>query len=223
VCRSLCDVDEDGQLNQAEFAIALHMTRLVMEGASLPSSLPSSLSEVVHKSVNPDDSISRAKTNQVLKCQSAFLSFCENINNIGYITAEAAQYLLTNSQLAKGHLFHIWKLSDIDRDGRLSFKEFVVAMHLIFVAKLGKHLPLSIDHQSLFPSDFESICKNVAGHVSRKTPVSQPSSVPPVPLCVIPMDLPSIATAFKSIPSSKFLDGKFTSFVGDPFHTSRVR
>merc|ERR1719401_733678 len=43
-------------------------------------------------------------------------------------------------------LSRIWDLSDLDRDGRLSLREFVCAMHLLELAKAGKQLPKRTTH-----------------------------------------------------------------------------
>lgn len=43
------------------------------------------------------------------------------------------------------------KLSDLDKDGHLTFQEFTIAMHLIFVSKLGYILPVHLDPTTILP------------------------------------------------------------------------
>ena len=88
VYRKLADIDEDGQLNAAEFAVALHLTQLALDGLLPPTSLPSSLRSLILKVLAPQEYIPTAKTNQIEKCQSAFLSFCENVSNTGYLSGK---------------------------------------------------------------------------------------------------------------------------------------
>lgn len=88
VYRKLADIDEDGQLNPAEFAVALHLTQLALDGLLPPTSLPSSLRSLILKVLAPQEYIPTAKTNQIEKCQSAFLSFCENVSNTGYLSGK---------------------------------------------------------------------------------------------------------------------------------------
>ncbi|XP_003385913.1 PREDICTED: epidermal growth factor receptor substrate 15 homolog [Amphimedon queenslandica] len=213
----LSDINEDGMLDAAEFAVALHLTQTCLAGSPLPPSLPPDLLSLIQKVTNPNGYISPSKNNQVLKCQSAFLSFCENVNNKGYLTAEAARYLLTNSQLSKAHLFHIWKLADADKDGRLSFEEFVISMHLIFVAKLDQPLPIHLNNITLLPDEFNLTAKRVAALVSEKPSCRESTPPPSIPMFVVPTEYPYISTVFKSIPPERFKNGKFDSFVGNPF------
>ncbi len=44
----------------------------------------------------------------------------------------------------------------MDCDGRLNFMEFTVAMHLIFIAKLGYVLPVDLDPNTILPASVSS-------------------------------------------------------------------
>ncbi|KAF4676206.1 hypothetical protein FOL47_006597 [Perkinsus chesapeaki] len=48
---------------------------------------------------------------------------------------------MTKSHVNQKELSHIWDLSDKDRDGKLSYSEFLVAMHLISRAREGYKIP----------------------------------------------------------------------------------
>uniref|UniRef100_A0A8B9GWP8 Intersectin 2b n=1 Tax=Astyanax mexicanus TaxID=7994 RepID=A0A8B9GWP8_ASTMX len=58
-----------------------------------------------------------------------------------------ASTLLTQSQLAT-----IWNLADMDKDGKLKAEEFILAMHLVDIAKQGQPLPITLPVDLVPPS-----------------------------------------------------------------------
>ena len=67
-----------------------------------------------------------------------------------YIIGADVRPILAKSELNNTILAKVWELSDIDKDGRLSCDEFVIAMHLIEKAKGGLNLPRTLPPE-LFP------------------------------------------------------------------------
>uniref|UniRef100_A0A1A7XRC7 RALBP1 associated Eps domain containing 2 n=1 Tax=Iconisemion striatum TaxID=60296 RepID=A0A1A7XRC7_9TELE len=81
------------------------------------------------------------------------------------ILGAVAKNFFTKSKLPIPELSHIWELSDVDRDGALTFTEFCIAFHLIVARKNGYALPESlpatlqpgfIQHEEEIPDSPES-------------------------------------------------------------------
>ncbi|XP_034036454.1 ralBP1-associated Eps domain-containing protein 2 isoform X2 [Thalassophryne amazonica] len=83
-----------------------------------------------------------------------------------FILGAVAKDFFTKSKLPIPELSHIWELSDVDRDGALTFSEFCTAFHLIVARKNGYPLPDSLpptlrlrfwQHEDVIPDTPESV------------------------------------------------------------------
>ncbi|XP_015246254.1 PREDICTED: ralBP1-associated Eps domain-containing protein 2 isoform X1 [Cyprinodon variegatus] len=79
------------------------------------------------------------------------------------ILGAVAKNFFTKSKLPIPELSHIWELSDVDRDGALTFSEFCIAFHLIVARKNGYPLP-----ESLPPTLQPGFAQRGEEHVSQR-------------------------------------------------------
>lgn len=79
----------------------------------------------------------------------------------GFVHAEEGKHQLQKTGLPDETLRNIWDMSDLDRDGRLSLREFVCAMHLASESQRGRPLPTELDHRHQ-----EGLVRNVERLVS---------------------------------------------------------
>ncbi|XP_054002399.1 intersectin-1 isoform X6 [Hylaeus anthracinus] len=70
----------------------------------------------------------------------------------GFLSGPQARNIMVQSQLHQRVLADIWALADMDSDGRLSCDEFVLAMHLCDVAKLGEKIPTTLPIELIPPA-----------------------------------------------------------------------
>ncbi|XP_043521564.1 intersectin-1 isoform X12 [Frieseomelitta varia] len=70
----------------------------------------------------------------------------------GFLSGPQARNIMVQSQLPQQILAQIWALADMDSDGRLSCDEFVLAMHLCDIAKLGEKIPTTLPIELIPPA-----------------------------------------------------------------------
>ncbi|XP_026672719.1 intersectin-1 isoform X4 [Ceratina calcarata] len=70
----------------------------------------------------------------------------------GFLSGPQARNIMVQSQLPQKVLAQIWALADMDSDGRLSCDEFVLAMHLCDIAKLGEKIPSTLPVELIPPA-----------------------------------------------------------------------
>ncbi|XP_048105795.1 intersectin-2a isoform X3 [Alosa alosa] len=96
--------------------------------------------------------------------QAARLKYRQQFNSLdklmsGYLSGPQVRNALTASNLTQTQLATIWNLADVDQDGQLQADEFILAMHLVDLAKTGQPLPLSLPLE-LVPPSFRSLSRS---------------------------------------------------------------
>jgi len=62
----------------------------------------------------------------------------------GFVPGDTGRRLLERKGIVGEVLEKVWRLSDLDRDGRLSLREFVCALHLAEQTRSGRPLPMEV-------------------------------------------------------------------------------
>ncbi|XP_061563362.1 intersectin-2-like isoform X2 [Cololabis saira] len=87
--------------------------------------------------------------------QASRLKYRQQFNTLdklmsGYLSGPQVRNALIASNLTQTQLATIWNLADVNKDGQLRADEFILAMHLVDMAKTGRPLPLTLP-QDLVP------------------------------------------------------------------------
>eukprot|EP00927_Polykrikos_kofoidii_P056838 TRINITY_DN50925_c0_g1_i1.p1 TRINITY_DN50925_c0_g1~~TRINITY_DN50925_c0_g1_i1.p1 ORF type:complete len:681 (-),score=147.83 TRINITY_DN50925_c0_g1_i1:182-2224(-) len=104
-------------------------------------------------------------------------SFEQAVGVDGFVSAEEGKQRLQKTRLPDQMLKNIWDLSDLDRDYRLSFREFVCAMHLATHASNGQPLPVEVrpEQQATFAQSVERLAVGKKGKHSADGDVARTS------------------------------------------------
>ncbi|XP_020570160.1 intersectin-2 isoform X3 [Oryzias latipes] len=89
--------------------------------------------------------------------QASRLKYRQQFNTLdklmsGYLSGPQVRNALMASNLTQTQLATIWYLADVDKDGQLRADEFILAMHLVDMAKTGYPLPLTLPQDLVPPS-----------------------------------------------------------------------
>ncbi|KAF7666555.1 hypothetical protein LDENG_00101420 [Lucifuga dentata] len=89
--------------------------------------------------------------------QASRLKYRQQFNTLdklmsGYLSGPQVRNALMASNLTQTQLATIWTLADVDKDGQLRADEFILAMHLVDMAKTGRPLPLTLPRDLIPPS-----------------------------------------------------------------------
>ncbi|XP_078069024.1 intersectin-2-like isoform X3 [Mustelus asterias] len=128
----------------------LHKAQSLIDLGSSSSSSSSSTSLVSPKISSSDWGVPQPAR---LRYRQLFNSLDKSMS--GYLSGPQARNALVQSNLSHNQLATIWNLADVDQDGKLRAEEFILAMHLIEMAKSGQPLPLTLPPE-LTPPSFRS-------------------------------------------------------------------
>ncbi|XP_072295244.1 ralBP1-associated Eps domain-containing protein 2 [Eucyclogobius newberryi] len=117
-----------------------HSVELPSAAAIVPAGSSERLDQ--QGAVYPDDDPWRITEEQLQYYTNQFTSLQPDLGAL--IIGAVAKDFFTKSKLPIPELSHIWELSDMDRDGALTFSEFCTAFHLIVARKNGYPLPESL-------------------------------------------------------------------------------
>ncbi|KAM6906233.1 intersectin-2a isoform 2-T2 [Lycodopsis pacificus] len=131
--------------------------------------------------------------------QGARLKYRQQFNTLdklmsGYLSGPQVRNALIASNLTQTQLATIWSLADVDKDGQLQADEFILAMHLVDMAKTGRPLPLTLPQDMVPPS--------LRGGIKPSELVN--GTGPYITPCLI--DTPEIEPALKTKSSVSFED-----------------
>jgi len=142
----LADVNGDGKLDGQEFCAAMALIAGLNEGKQLPSSLPSSLVQLIWptglplSSGLPPPPVDGMWSIPEVDKQQDSATFQQSAIG-GFLEGNAAVSLFGQSGVSVNELAVIYGLADLDGDGRLNQTEFFIAMKLIRMRMTGTPIP----------------------------------------------------------------------------------
>uniref|UniRef100_A0A3B1KFT9 Intersectin 2b n=1 Tax=Astyanax mexicanus TaxID=7994 RepID=A0A3B1KFT9_ASTMX len=112
--------------------------------------------------------------------QSARLKYRQQFNSLdkqmlGYLSGQQVRNAMASTLLTQSQLATIWNLADMDKDGKLKAEEFILAMHLVDIAKQGQPLPITLPVDLVPPSlRYCTICPSIYAGLAEKFTEAEP-------------------------------------------------
>ncbi|KAI0075493.1 EF-hand [Panus rudis PR-1116 ss-1] len=177
----LADPYQRGALDAPSFIVAMYLIQGVMSGriSTLPPTLPENVYLAANGSFSPPPSSSSSSSSSPpiasgsspsnppplppktigdwdvdLDIRTTANQFFDVLDEKGkgYIDVHSAKGYFEQSGLPVYVIHQIWRLADVDSDGRLTREEFAVAMYLIQMRESGKVLPVVLPSSLVPPS-----------------------------------------------------------------------
>ncbi|UKK01641.2 hypothetical protein MACK_002459 [Theileria orientalis] len=101
---------------------------------------PSSYSNINQTGYDVDPALYFISTSDLDGYKYTFLQLTPDLNDF-LLGEDARNFYLNTTNLSQDDLMHLWSLADIDKDGRLSFREFCVMQKLCECLKLYGTMP----------------------------------------------------------------------------------
>ena len=174
----LADIDKDGQLNQHEFVVAMHLVYKALEKNAVPDVLPVEL--IAIDSINSAEYNSKIQSSEPNSSESMFVNapttvskgaganewvvsneelkssdklFAQADEDLdGFVSGSEIKNVFIQSGLSQIILADIWSLCDISQSGKLNNEQFALAMWLIKQKLNGMDLPSKLTSKMIPPS-----------------------------------------------------------------------
>uniref|UniRef100_A0AAZ3Q120 Intersectin 2b n=1 Tax=Oncorhynchus tshawytscha TaxID=74940 RepID=A0AAZ3Q120_ONCTS len=133
-------------------SLSVSLSTSLLDSSSSNSSSTTSLAGSSLKTAPSDWAVPHASR---LKYRQQFNSLDKHMP--GYLTGPQVRNAMATTLLTHTQLATIWSLADVDKDGTLRGEEFILAMHLVDVAKTGRPLPHTLPTDLIPPSERGSV------------------------------------------------------------------
>jgi Ca2+-binding EF-hand superfamily protein len=130
------DVERSGRLDRAAFRKLMHFATLTMQGKAFPEA---GLSASSASATDSGPWAGGVSAEDAKRYDSYFVLL--DATSAGAVTRAQAAPLFQRAALPEGDVQHLWSLSDLDGDGKLSKSEFRVAMHMATCARSHAQAP----------------------------------------------------------------------------------